>query len=101
LSVFGSTHLPWQFTRPVMQVRAQLPTLHTWPGTQALPHFPQFALSVFGFVHAAGPASPPPHWVSPVGQVSAQVPLPQTVPAAHALPHAPQFALSDEVVTHD
>ncbi len=63
---------------------AHAPLLHVCPLAQALPHVPQFAVSVIRFVQL------PVQLVCPVPH--AQAPLVQLCPVAQALPHMPQLA---------
>jgi hypothetical protein len=60
------------------------------PAGHALPHDPQFALSVVTFAHL-----PPEHWVSPEPQLEAQLPLLHTCVPVHVLPHVPQLLTSE------
>lgn len=93
-----STHWPPQLVVPPGQVVAHEPFEHTFPEPHALPHAPQWSLSVWVFTHSL------PHKSSPVPQPGAQAPpthamLPPVGAGGHALPHAPQWALSLEVLT--
>jgi hypothetical protein len=70
------------------------------PEPQLRPQPPQFAVSLVGSTHAAGPPPPPPppHVMSPVGQL--QTPLTHVAPVAHRRPHAPQLFTSDARIAH-
>jgi hypothetical protein len=71
----------------VVIIIGQAPPRQAWPAGQALPHAPQFAGSLFTFVHTLL------HLICMPGQPGAmQLPPWQTCPAAQALPQAPQFA---------
>jgi hypothetical protein len=61
-SVFVLVQVPLHAVRPIVQVAAQTPALHTWPARQALPHEPQFFASV------ATSTQTPPQVVCPVAQ---------------------------------
>ena len=67
----------------------QAPAWQTEPAGQALPHAPQFCVSVCVSTHT------PPHAVRPAPQPRRpQRPNAQLSPAGQALPQAPQFWLS-------
>ncbi len=77
-----------------------VPSLHAAPPGHAVPHAPQFRLSVSRFTHAF------PQSVSPAAvlQVPVQTPAEQSVPGAQRLRHAPQLsgslAVSVQAVPH-
>ena len=72
----------------VAQLVAQVPREHTWPGAQARPQLPQFALSVWRFTQV------PEHCVRLAEHDTTHTPALQVVPAAQVVPHAPQLRLS-------
>jgi hypothetical protein len=66
------------------------PSLHASAAPQALPHCPQFRLSLCGSMHSA--LAPEPQSSSVPRQLTAHAPLPlQTLPCGHALPQLPQL----------
>jgi len=70
------------------------PFEHIAPAGHALPHAPQFRLSVLVF--AQNEAPPPSGWHSVAldAHDEEHVPFTHACPDAHATPHLPQFALS-------
>ena len=69
---------------------SQTPLTHSWPGSQALPHLPQFIESFEVVVQRL------PHSVCDGGQDVTHLPFTQ-VPPVHTVPHFPQFCGSLEV----
>ena len=84
-----SVQAPAQGVPPPVHV--QTPFVHAWPATQALPHVPQFVVSVV-LTHV------PLQFASPPEQT--QTPPLHALPGAHGVPQVPQFALSVWVSTH-
>jgi hypothetical protein len=91
-------HVPLQFTSPDWHVTSQFPPEQASPGGHALPHVPQFALSVCVFEQYV-PASVVHDVSSP--HDTPQLPPLQTRPAPHTFPHAPQLLLSVCSLTQD
>jgi hypothetical protein len=73
----------------VPQPAAHPPLAHTRPGSQAIPHLPQFMASDEVSTQAE------PQTDVPLGQ--AQAPATQAAPVGQALPQPPQFMASDFV----
>jgi hypothetical protein len=65
-----------------------MPFLHVCPDGQAVPHIPQFELSLCVFVQT-------PLQFVPDVQTPVHTPLWQICPDVHIVPHIPQFELSD------
>ena len=70
---------------PDAQLAEHAPATHAVPPGHAVPHAPQFWLSVWRFVQVLE------HSVSPDWQLTAHLPAEHTSPEGHAAPHAPQF----------
>jgi hypothetical protein len=74
-----------------MHVSEHVPPPQTVPATQAVPHLPQFALSVLVSTQA------PLQSVEPAPQEKPHVLLLHTSPVGHLLPQEPQLSESDVV----
>lgn len=81
-----------QITRGAGQSMRHAPLTHIWPIGHALPHMPQFAVLVFGSMHAPLQSS------CPIGH--SHVPATQLCPVAHAISQAPQWVASVSRFTH-
>jgi hypothetical protein len=77
--------VPLQLVKVASQVTTHTLALHTRPPGQALPHMPQWLLSV------RRSRQVPEQLVVPVPQETWQAPLAHTCPLGHVLPHAPQW----------
>ncbi len=73
-----------------VQLDAHLPPAHTSSVPHALPHVPQFALSVCVLAQYGEPPSGE-HVVCPCAHSPAHAPLLHTWSAPHVLKHEPQF----------
>jgi hypothetical protein len=100
LLLWRSTHsaiipVPHSVKPDAVQRMAQTPSLQTGSApVHALPHAPQFRVSLAVVTQLPSPPKRPAHWVSPVGQ--AQVPFMHATPPGHIVPHVPQLRLSVE-----
>lgn len=88
-----SMHEPVQSTSGAVHIEPHMPRVHVSPGFgQAVPHMPQFAVSVSRSMQM------PVQAVCPAGHV--HVLAEQVCPPAHAIPHAPQLRSSLRVSMH-
>jgi hypothetical protein len=94
LSVCVSMQLPLQYKRLDAHFETQLPAWHFWSCGHALPHAPQFSLSVSTMMHDC------PHSDCPASASQPHRPRTHCVLPLHVLPHDPQLLLSDVVSTH-
>jgi hypothetical protein len=94
LSEVVSTQLPLQYVRFDAHFETQLPALHFWSSGHALPHVPQFSLSVSVTAHTC------PHSVCPASASHPHRLFTHCKLLPHVLPQDPQFELSEVVSTH-